>query len=176
MATNYPTGYDSYTTPGATMDIAVPHDQRHINTDDAVEAMQAEYGLSPSAADASVRARLDRIEASSAATTPVVGVTDQSAVRVSREGLIGGLGYVVHLYGRIRNAKAVALAVGDDLFTIPVGYRPSFDFAITFHNTTANTFGTASVAAATGLCEAGTNAAGVSSASFMWFHASWETV
>ncbi len=161
------------------MDVAVPHDQRHINTDDAVEAMQATGGLSPAGSDASIRARLDRIDteidSTSAATTPIAAITDSNSIRVQRTRLATG-GYVVHLYGKIRNGKVGALVIGDDLFTIPAGYLPVGDQTITIHNVSANTFGTATIGAGAAVCEAGLNAAGVASTEVMWFHASWETV
>lgn len=62
MATNYPTGYDSLANPGANLSSAPLHSTQHTNLNDAVEAIEAELGLSPSGSDATVVARLDRLD------------------------------------------------------------------------------------------------------------------
>jgi len=60
MATNYPTGLDSYTPANTsdTLDVA-NHTARHTDKEDAIEAIEAELGLDPAGASATVVARLD---------------------------------------------------------------------------------------------------------------------
>lgn len=58
MTTNYPGGYDSFDDPGTNLDNP-PHDQLHIDLNDAVEAVQAELGLNPRGSFSTVRARLE---------------------------------------------------------------------------------------------------------------------
>ena len=64
MATSYPSGLDAFTNPTGTdtLDsVSVPHATQHININDAIEAVQAELGLLPKGAYATVRARLDNV-------------------------------------------------------------------------------------------------------------------
>ena len=52
MATNFPSGLDSFTNPSATdsMDsVSVPHASQHANLNDAVEALEAKVGVDGSA-------------------------------------------------------------------------------------------------------------------------------
>lgn len=58
MTTNYPGGYDSFPAPGTNLDDP-PHDELHIDVQDAVEAIQSELGLNPSGSYASVATRLN---------------------------------------------------------------------------------------------------------------------
>ena len=77
MATNFPSGLDSFTNPTATdaMDSAtVPHADQHANVNDAVEALQAKVGVDGSAVTSSLDYQLNAIgEATS--FTPSWGVT-----------------------------------------------------------------------------------------------------
>lgn len=62
MPTNYPTGYDAWNNPTSTTemdDVGYYHDELHANTHDAIEAIQAELGLTPSGSYATVKERLD---------------------------------------------------------------------------------------------------------------------
>ena len=61
MASAYPGGLDSFTNPVSTdltNSVTVPHATQHADLNDAVEAIQAELGLNPSGASATVVARL----------------------------------------------------------------------------------------------------------------------
>lgn len=59
MPTSYPGGYDAFSNPGAGDAMFSPsHSAQHANVNDAVEAIQAELGLSPSGAEATVTAAL----------------------------------------------------------------------------------------------------------------------
>ena len=65
MATSYPDGLDNFTNPTAsdTLDSAtVPHATQHANTNDAIEAIEAELGTDPKGSKASVKARLDDVD------------------------------------------------------------------------------------------------------------------
>jgi len=67
MATNYPTGLDTFATIGTSdeMDDEVgtrTHREMHNDANDAIEAIQGELGLSPSGASDTVTARLDALD------------------------------------------------------------------------------------------------------------------
>jgi hypothetical protein len=65
MATNYPTSLDDYTgqVGGASDALSSPsHPTLHTNIADAMEAVQAELGTTPSGASATVGARITAIE------------------------------------------------------------------------------------------------------------------
>ncbi len=66
MASSYPGGYDAFSNPTSTDNldsVTVPHAAQHGNANDAIEAIEAELGLNPSGSQATVRARIDGIEA-----------------------------------------------------------------------------------------------------------------
>ena len=72
MATSYPDGLDNFTNPTAsdTLDSAtVPHATQHANTNDAIEAIEAELGTTPKGSKASVKARLDSVDANAITTS-----------------------------------------------------------------------------------------------------------
>lgn len=80
MPTSYPAGYDSLANPGTNLSSSPLHSAQHTNLNDAMEAVQAELGLSPSGSDATVAARLDRLDrlgvkARAAITTPQLSIT-----------------------------------------------------------------------------------------------------
>lgn len=64
----YPTGYDAFTNPAGSDPLntagAKLHSTQHGQVNDAIEAIEAELGLSPSGSEATVAARLTAIEAS----------------------------------------------------------------------------------------------------------------
>ena len=74
MATSYPGGIDDFTNPTANDPLdstTVPHHTQHANTNDAVEAIENELGTNPKGSKASVKARLDAVDATSiTATSP----------------------------------------------------------------------------------------------------------
>lgn len=79
MSTNYPAALDSFTNPtsGVHQDV-VPHAQQHTDINDAMEAVQAELGTTPSGSRSTVKARLDsmdvdRVLCSAPGVAPVVG-------------------------------------------------------------------------------------------------------
>ncbi len=63
MPTVYPGALDSFVNPTDTDTLdSPPHDGQHTDVNDAAEAIEAELGLNPRGAFATVRARLDDIE------------------------------------------------------------------------------------------------------------------
>ena len=71
MASNYPSGLDSFTNPAGTDNLAagIGHAAQHANANDAIEAIESTLGLNPQGASATVKARLDAIEADSWVTS-----------------------------------------------------------------------------------------------------------
>jgi hypothetical protein len=71
MPSSYPAGYDSFINPiptDALDSIVVPHDSnQHGKVGDAIQAIQGALGLDPHSPDATVRARLDRVDGEVAA-------------------------------------------------------------------------------------------------------------
>lgn len=64
MPTSYPGGLDAFTNPTAgDMLDNPPHDVQHANANDAVEAIEAELGTAPSGGFATVKARIEDVEA-----------------------------------------------------------------------------------------------------------------
>ena len=62
MPTSYPGSLDNFTNPTGTDQtdsVTVPHATQHADLNDAVEAVQAELGTTPSGSSATVKARLD---------------------------------------------------------------------------------------------------------------------
>jgi hypothetical protein len=59
---SYPTGYDSFTNPAGSDPLSGGHADQHADINDAVEAVQAELGLSPSGSEATVTARLAALD------------------------------------------------------------------------------------------------------------------
>ncbi len=64
MTTAYPTGLDNFTNPlGSDTQFAVPHADQHANKNDAIEALEAEVGVTASAVTGSVNYRIAAIQA-----------------------------------------------------------------------------------------------------------------
>ena len=75
MTTQYPGGIDDFANPtaGDPLDsTTVPHATQHANINDAVEAVERELGTNPKGSKASVKARLDTVDATTiTGTSPV---------------------------------------------------------------------------------------------------------
>ena len=88
MASSYPGGYDVFTNPTPTTPLNeagdLAHDVQHASVNDAVEAIQAELGLDPAGAAATVAARLSALESSVGA----VGLTKVSVQSFSAESSV----------------------------------------------------------------------------------------
>jgi len=71
VASNYPSGLDSFTNPAGTDNLAagIGHAAQHANANDAIEAIEGELGLNPRGGSATVKARFDAIEANSWVTS-----------------------------------------------------------------------------------------------------------
>lgn len=70
MATNYPLGLDTLTNPAPGDSTVSPsHAGQHANANDAIEAIEAELGTSPSGVYTTVRERFEAIEASGGGAT-----------------------------------------------------------------------------------------------------------
>lgn len=78
MATSYPGGFDSYAAHAAFMDSAPTHDSLHVNTEDAIESIETTLGLNPQGSDASVLARLVRLDLMGTKGVSTFGVSDQT--------------------------------------------------------------------------------------------------
>lgn len=61
MAASYPAGFDTMSDPGTNLSGPPTHATMHNQVNDVVEAIEAELGLNPSGASATVVARLDAI-------------------------------------------------------------------------------------------------------------------
>ena len=89
MATNYPGGLDSLSNPSAGSAQTSPsHAGQHTNANDAIEAIQGELGTDPSGSAATVRERLEGIEAG---TRLAAGGVTSDKLEASIQGRIGNL-------------------------------------------------------------------------------------
>ncbi len=75
MTTSYPSGLDSFTNPTATDELddeigTRTHSEFHADTNDAIEAIQAELGTDPSGSEATVKARIAATETVANAALP----------------------------------------------------------------------------------------------------------
>lgn len=79
---SYPSGYDSFSSPGANLSSTPLHSDMHDDMIDAMEAVQAELGLSPSGSDATVAARLDRLDG-----LGLLGVKARATIATAQTGI-----------------------------------------------------------------------------------------
>lgn len=133
MTTNYPGGYDSFPTPGTNLDDP-PHDELHIDVQDAVEAIQAELGLNPRGSYASVRARLDI----GWQLIHTAGFTVESSVAVP---ITGGPYRMIHVVlsgtGSETDSQALRCRINDDTTTnlhLSLGHRFGLDGNLYTHS------------------------------------------
>ena len=89
VASNYPSGLDSVHEPAGTDNLAagIGHAAQHANANDAIEAIESTLGLNPQGASATVKARLDAIEADSWVTS--ARILDGTIVN-GDVGVVGG--------------------------------------------------------------------------------------
>lgn len=79
---SYPSGYDSFSSPGTNLSSTPLHSDMHDDMIDAMEAVQAELGLSPSGSDATVAARLDRLDG-----LGLLGVKARATIATAQTGI-----------------------------------------------------------------------------------------
>lgn len=95
MATDYPNGIDNFVNPTAsdTLDSAtVPHATQHANANDAIEAIETELGTNPKGTKASVKARLDAVDAE---LTDINDTSISTSLPLTSSGTVGGDNLVV---------------------------------------------------------------------------------
>jgi hypothetical protein len=89
MASTYPGTIDNFTRPLGTgthaADNCLTHKDYHDNAFDGIEAIQAELGVDPAGTDATVRARLDRLE-------PVIQFLTTNKAKTSDNDVADGTG------------------------------------------------------------------------------------
>ena len=136
MASNYPSGLDSFTNPAGTDNLAagIGHAAQHANANDAIEAIESTLGLNPQGASATVKARLDAIEANSWVTSAriadgTITGTDIASGTVAAANLADGAitpiktsgGYVAKtaLYTATNDDRIIDCTTGTYTITLP---------------------------------------------------------
>ena len=89
MATNYPSGLDSFTNPAGTDALSTGHAAQHANANDAVEAIEAELGTNPSGSELTVKARFETIEANDWVTTARIGNSQVTSAKIADATITG---------------------------------------------------------------------------------------
>lgn len=115
MAASYPAGFDTMSDPAANLSGPPLHSTMHNQINDVLEAIEAELGLNPSGAAATVAA----VTATTAwtAVTFTNGWVDFGAgFQTARYRKVGD---IVYIEARIKSGTMTATA-----FTLPVGFRP----------------------------------------------------
>ncbi len=100
MPTVYPGAFDSFVNPVDTDTLnSPPHDEQHADSNDAIEAIEAELGLDPSGSSATVRARLDALVQEGTWTpTLEADVTNPSVTYSQQEGVYLKIGRLVTVW------------------------------------------------------------------------------
>ena len=108
MPTVYPGALDSFVNPTDTDTLDTPpHDGQHTDSNDAMEAVQAELGLNPRGAFATVRARLDDLGVWKDWAPAYVNLTVGNGTVVARYTQIGEL-VVCHFSFTLGSTSLVA--------------------------------------------------------------------
>ena len=89
MATNYPSGLDTYTNPAGTDALSTGHASQHANVNDAVEAIEAELGTTPSGSAATVKARFEAIETNDWVTTARIANSQVTSAKIADATITG---------------------------------------------------------------------------------------
>lgn len=140
MAANYPTNFDVLDDPAANLSGPPLHSSMHNQINDVIEAMQAELGLNPSGADATVAAFLaalpSRYVTAPTAWTAVtfVGGWVDYGDGVNQTMQYRKVGDIVELRGLIKTG-----AIPSTAFVLPVGFRPPK--SLSFATVSADAFG-----------------------------------
>ena len=133
MPSSYPAGYDSLAKPSAaTLEDATgfEHDIVHTRAAEAIEAVQAELGLDPAGASATIRARLDALDTTVAgkaasshthsgvydpAGTAASEVSTHSADTTSVHGIADTSALVLTGDSRLSDSRTPSGSAGGDL-------------------------------------------------------------
>ena len=91
MASNYPSGLDSFTNPAGTDNLSagIGHAAQHANANDAIEAIESTLGLNPQGASATVKARFDAIEANSWVTSARIADSQVTSAKIADATITG---------------------------------------------------------------------------------------
>lgn len=114
MATNYPSGLDSLSNPAGSDALSTGHASQHTNANDAIEAIEGELGLNPRGASATVKARIDAIEANSWVTA--ARTADSAITPIKTSG-----GYIAKtaLYTATNDDRVIDCTTGTYTITLP---------------------------------------------------------
>jgi hypothetical protein len=152
MASVYPGAIDNFNNPTPANNLDTPgviHDTQHTNINDAVEAIQTELGITPSGSSATVKDRLDAIDAALAARSLAAdegaanGIATLDAGSMLAQNVDAGkMTTGVLNVGRIPNISgAKILGTGGGGAVIPLDAVPNLPAS----KTTSGIFGTAQI-------------------------------
>lgn len=160
MPASYPAGFDTMSDPATNLSGPPLHSTMHNQINDVVEAIEAELGLNPSGADATVAASISLLRAAAVpgAWTAVLGGIGFTNGWVNFDAghpaQYRKIGDEVELRGLIKTGT-----VGTGAFTLPAGFRP-FQTDDTFPVASNGAYGQVTVFA-TGVVQIGNPASNV---------------
>lgn len=130
MAASYPGGFDTMSDPAANLSGPPLHSTMHNQINDVIEAIEAELGLNPSGADATVAATLAALPSRYVAVP-----TAWTAVTFTGTWVNYGAPYQVCQYRKTGDVVEVRGLIksgttGTSAFTLPAGFRPPADYVL----------------------------------------------
>ena len=136
MATSYPGNLDNFSNPSGTdyqNSVIIPHAEAHTNLNDAVEAIEAALGILPQGPFATVRARLEDIEADIAAlgSSIVASLADNSVAGTKLQNLTVTEGKIADNSISGQKIKASAIT-SDKILPAAVSTDKIADDAVTY--------------------------------------------
>lgn len=123
---DYPGGIDSPLSPDTNLSGTPDHDELHLYHNDALVKLMTELGTNPSGSESTVAARFAAAEVTRTTTITAASGISNVAGQVVRVP-IPGAGALLIYDITAQNTKGSALATGDDICTVPAGFRPSSD-------------------------------------------------